>query len=233
MSGTKVAVMQPYIFPYIGYFQLIHQVDTFVFLDDVNFINKGWINRNYIQQNGNKILFTIPLAKASQNAKINELAIASDTSWQKKLIKTIEQAYSKAPYYDQRIAMIKSIFSDYVTIAEMTKQSIQVVAQTLGLKTKFVWSSESMANDKTGSDRILQICKMESASTYINPSGGVDLYDKATFKAEEIDLYFIATEPHSYAQNAKEFVPYLSIIDVLMYNSNEEVLDLLNKCALV
>src|SRR5690606_3799363 len=96
----KIAIMQPYLFPYLGYFQLINAVETFVFYDDVNFIKRGWINRNQILVDNKAALFTVPLKKASQNKLINEIDMAIDEKWLSQFFKTIEQNYKNAPYFD-------------------------------------------------------------------------------------------------------------------------------------
>lgn len=105
----KLAIMQPYFLPYIGYFQLINAVDTFVLLDDVNYINKGWINRNQLLLNGKAHLFTLPLQKASQNKLINQLELSNETKWKDKLLKTIETAYKKAPQFHLVFPLISQI----------------------------------------------------------------------------------------------------------------------------
>ncbi|MDQ3534602.1 MAG: WbqC family protein, partial [Bacteroidota bacterium] len=121
----RIAIMQPYLFPYIGYFQLINAVDKFVLLDDVNFINKGWINRNKLLINGKSCYFTVPLEKASQNKLIKDILIASDANWKGKLLKSIELAYKKAPHFGQIYTLVeKIIYSNYKTISELVHQSI-------------------------------------------------------------------------------------------------------------
>lgn len=104
----KIAVMQPYLFPYIGYFQLLNAVDMFVVFDDVNFIKKGWINRNNILVNRQKYLFTVPLKDASQNKLIKEVQIADD-GWQEKFLKTVAQSYKKAEFFDEAFALIEKL----------------------------------------------------------------------------------------------------------------------------
>lgn len=231
----KLSIMQPYIFPYIGYYQLCFAADKFVFLDDVNFINKGWINRNNIQQKGNKVLFTVPLKKASQNSLINEIFVSDEHKWKQKLFVSFEHAYKKAPFYEERIALIKSVFDfDTITIEELAKRSITYVLNEIGIKTQIIESSSIYNNkDLDGPDRIINICEKEKATQYINPIGGTELYNKEDFEAKGIDLKFIKTLDIQYNQGVKEFIPYLSMIDVLMYNSNETIRTYLTKHELV
>lgn len=224
-----LAIMQPYFLPYIGYFQLLNAVDTFVLYDDVNFINRGWINRNNILLGGKPYLFTIPLQKASQNRLIHEVHLAEDTSWRPKLLKTIQQAYQKAPYFHKVYPLLETIIHfETSTIAGLCTIALQTYATYLQISTTLVTTSRHYGNaDLHAQDRILSICKMEKADGYINPIGGMDLYNKERFFEEGLSLHFIKSKPHTYAQFRNAFVPWLSILDVLMFNSVEEVRTLL------
>ena len=220
-----IAIMQPYIFPYIGYFQLINAVDKFIIYDDVNFINKGWINRNNILVSGQAHLFTIPLKDASQNKLINEVALASQEPWQKKFLKTIQQSYQKAPEYQTVFNLIEEIVnSDAGTIYELTYKALVRICEFIGIETEIIPSSEIYKNTHLkGPERILDICKKEQADHYINPIGGMELYDKEQFEREGIRLSFIKSIQSPYTQFKNAFVPWLSVMDVLMFNKPEEV----------
>ena len=227
-----IGIMQPYFLPYIGYFQLIKEVDKYVIYDDVNYINKGWINRNNILLNGQKYLFTLSLLGASQNKLINEIAVENNQS---KLLKTIENAYKKAPYFENVFAVIQSIF-DYENknLSKFVGNSIIQIADYLDIKTIFVYSSEiEKDNTLKGQEKILQICKILGVTNYINTIGGQELYDKDIFKQNNIELHFLKTEMIEYKQFKNDFVPYLSILDVMMFNPIEEINVMLNKFELV
>lgn len=229
----KLALMQPYLFPYIGYFQLINAADKFVLYDDVAFIKQGWINRNNILLNGNKHLFTVPVKSVSSNALINETLIAEmPLQWDKKLLSTFRSAYSKAPYFDAVYPMIESVFRNYVglPISILAKNSIEVVAHYLNIDSVISLSSENgYANRQLkAQERVIDICKKENASVYFNVAGGVDLYDTETFGASGIQLCFLKANPIEYPQMNTSFVPWLSIIDVLMFNSPQETSGFLN-----
>ena len=128
----KLAIMQPYIFPYIGYFQLIKAVDKFVLYDDVNFINRGWINRNRILVNGQDSMFTIPLKDASQNKLINEIDVNWDNNWKGKFLKTIEQAYKKAPFYEKILPIIeKTIEVQEVQFNKIIENNLRLICEYL------------------------------------------------------------------------------------------------------
>lgn len=228
----KVAIMQPYLFPYIGYFQLINIVDKFVLYDDVNYIKKGWINRNNLMVNGKKLLFTISLSQASQNKLINEIEIV-DTF--EKFLKTIQINYSKAEYYKQTNDLINSILSfSRNNLKDFIKNSIEEILTYIGIESEILVSSELNKNNSLkGQDKILEICKILNASSYFNLPGGMDLYDKNKFREAGIELYFVKTTHIPYKQFSKEFEPALSIIDVLMNNSKGGIKKLLNDFELV
>lgn len=217
----KIAIMQPYIFPYIGYFQLINAVDKFVLYDDVNFINRGWINRNNILVNKKAKLFTIPLINASQNKKINQILISHEGKWKQNLLKTIEQNYKKTPYFDSAFPVILDCINiDHIEISQFNYHSIQTICHYLEITTNIIPSSSKYNNQPLKSqERIINICTLENAETYINPIGGKELYDPIAFKENNLELKFLQTIPCEYPQNTEEFIPYLSIIDVIMYNS--------------
>lgn len=224
--------MQPYIFPYIGYFQLIKEVDLFVFYDDVNFIKRGWINRNRLLQNNEAQLFSVPLIKASQNKLINEVELGFDEKWKNQFFLTLKHNYSKAPYYENVIGLVEDVFSeDLKTISDLAISSVLKSCSYLGLNTKYELSSDAFPETKgmDKADRLIEICKKSNGTEYINPAGGVELYDKDYFEAREIKLFFIENEIIPYAQFGNDFVGGLSILDVLMFNSREQVIDLL-KC---
>ena len=227
--------MQPYIFPYIGYFQLIKAVDKFVLYDDVNFINRGWINRNRILVNGKDSMFTIPLKDASQNKLINEIDVNWDNNWKSKFLKTIEQAYKKAPFYENVLPIIeKTIDVGEVQFSKIIENNLRLICEYLEIETEIMSSSSIYQNaDKKAQERILYICSQEKANHYINPIGGFELYDKKIFANENMQMNFIKSLPVEYKQFKNDFVPWLSIIDVLMFNSREEINKFLDNYELV
>lgn len=220
----KLAIMQPYFFPYAGYYNLVASSDKFIFYDDVNFIKNGWINRNRLFLSGDIRYITIPLAGASSNLKINEIKIQPKDKWQRKFLEAIKQGYCKAPNYKQTFDLIFEVIdSENEYISNIAKNSIIKTADRLSLDTNFITSSAIYKNqDLNGKDRVIDICLKESATKYINLPGGKTLYNVDDFSEKNITLEFVEPVLHEYTQFTKTFTPGLSILDMLMFNSFED-----------
>ena len=223
----KLAIMQPYFMPYIGYFQLIKAVDKFIFYDDVTFIKQGWINRNQILINNQAKMFSIPLSNASSHVLIKDVLISESAyqKWKKSFLNSILFSYKKAKNYTKINALIEKILEKRPeTISELAIKSVMEVAQYLDLKTEFEICSDVYSNTYlSGQNRVLDICRNEKATTYINPVGGMELYSKSIFQEKNIELFFIKATKSVYSQFSEEFVPFLSIIDVLMFNDIQDI----------
>ena len=234
-----IAVMQPYIFPYLGYYQLVQAVDSFVFFDDVNFINKGWINRNRILINSDAVRFTIPLIKASQNKLINEIEISDFGKWRTDFLRLIEVNYKKAPCFTFFYEWLDDFLNakEYSSISELTADSVKSISALLGITAQFLKSSDleyRSSELQSGQDKIVSICKMLKADHYINPINGMVMYDNERFHSENIVLDFIKMDDVAYDQFQKtDFIPSLSIIDVFMFVNVEEIKKLLDQYTLV
>ena len=212
---------------------MINSVDKFVFYDDVNYINRGWINRNRILVNGQAHTFTISLKEASQNKLIKDIDIVDN---RKTVLKTIEQAYKKAPLFNSAFEIVKNIM-EYKTdkISDLAIYSVVQVSKYFGISTIFEKSSEcySQTKGQEKATRLQNICNLNNAKTYINAIGGQELYSKDNFKQANVDLFFIKTLPIEYKQYKNDFVPWLSIIDVMMFNSQEQIKYFLNRYELI
>lgn len=224
--------MQPYLFPYIGYYQLIKAVDTFVIYDDVNFIKQGWINRNRILLNGKEYMFNIILKGASSYKKINEIEVVTEN---KTLIATIEQAYRRAPFFSQAFPELTNILMDKeINLARFLANSILVITGYLGIQVSIRISSEIEKDTSLkGEDKVIDICQQLKATNYFNAIGGKELYSKEKFANNGLALNFIKSKPIIYNQFKNQFLPWLSIIDVMMFNSPEEISKMLNQYELV
>lgn len=225
----KVGIMQPYFFPYLGYWQLLNAVDKYVIYDDVNFIKNGWINRNNILLGRQKHMITIPLDGASPNLPINQIRMTSNVKDKEKLLKTIEMAYKKAPYFNQVFPIIsKVVMEPTCLISNALINMFNLVCQYLDIKTELIISSDIAKNNALkGQDKVLHICKLLGATDYINAIGGTELYNQADFQANGINLHFLKMNDVEYKQFGNEFIAGLSIIDVLMFNSKEDIKKLL------
>ncbi|MFR7981493.1 WbqC family protein [Bacteroides thetaiotaomicron] len=224
----KLGIMQPYFMPYIGYFQLMKAVDKYVVYDDVNYIKGGWANRNHILINGEKEMFTVTLQKASQNKLFNEIVIGDDF---KKLMKTLQMNYSKAINFDQTMVLMERIISfPNKQLAVFIANSFREILSYLSVETEILMSSEiPKDNSLRGKDKIIQICEILGADTYYNAVGGKNLYDQEEFREHGITLNFVDSLPQVYSQlHTREFVSGLSMVDVLMNNTKDEVNRLLD-----
>lgn len=231
----KIAIMQPYFFPYIGYYQYAAASDKFIFYDDVSFIMRGWINRNYIRLNHKKHLVTVPLSKASPNRLISDMQIAKEPNWKTRILRNIKDAYKKSSEFGKIFPIIESIINmDSTFIAELAKQSIRSVFNYLDLEISFVESSAKYENQCLKREiRIIDIARKESSSEVIVPIGGKELYEKEFFKRNEIALFYLKPIIEKYNQNGREFIPSLSIIDVLMFNSKDKCRQMVQKAELI
>jgi len=232
----KLAIMQPYFMPYIGYFQLINSVDKFVIYDNIQYTKKGWINRNRILANGKDQLITLPIKKDSDYLNIVERELSE--SWGKdksKILNVIKSSYSKAPYFQETFELIsKCLNNPEINLFRFIYDSIILINDYLEIKTPIVISSTIDVNHALKSqDKVLSLCKEQNADIYINSIGGVELYDKEIFKQNNIELNFIKSNPIKYKQLNNEFVSWLSIIDIMMFNSKEQVKEYLNSYTLI
>jgi len=228
----KLGIMQPYFLPYIGYFQLINAVEKYIIYDDVNYIKGGWINRNKLLLNRKEFMFNLILSGATPNKLINEVFVAEN---QLKLIKTFEGAYKKAPYFDKVFPMIRNIVEyEDKNLARFIGNSLIQIADYLKINTKFLYSSKLQKNCLLrAQNKVIHICSILQATEYINAIGGIELYNKIDFENNNIKLRFLKTQPIEYIQFNNTFAPNMSILDVMMFNSVEEIRVMLNKFELI
>jgi len=215
----KVAIMQPYFFPYIGYFQLIAAVDTFIVYDNIKYTKKGWINRNRMLQSGKDVMFSLPLKSDSDYLDVCERELAADFN-RDKLLNQFNGAYRRAPYFTQTFPLVEQIMRyEDTNLFRFLHHSIVKTCEHLGIATEIRISSGFAINhDLKNQDKVLALCEATGASTYVNAIGGIELYSKETFQKKGIELKFIKSLPFEYPQFDNEFVPWLSIIDVMMFN---------------
>lgn len=220
----KVAIMQPYLFPYIGYFQLISSVDLFIVYDNIKYTKKGWINRNRILQNGKDIIFSLPLRSGSDFLDVRDREIAADFN-PNKLLNQIVSAYRRAPYFAQTIPLIEMILrNEERNLFKFIHHSIIKTCEHLGITTDIRISSEiNIDHGLKNQDKVIALCETVEANAYINAIGGIEIYSKDAFLARGLELEFIKSKSYEYTQFGNEFVPWLSIIDVTMFNPLDTV----------
>lgn len=233
----KVAIMQPYLFPNMGYYCLVHASNSFVFYDDVNYIKRGWINRNKILVNSELFTFSVPLNKGSQNQLICNVKVNSLAEFNKKFLKTIYYSYHKAPFFDVGYNYIETVLDeDCGYISEIAKKSVSELYTLLGLNKKFYSSSVSFPNTKgmERSERLINITKSLGGTTYYNALGGRDLYDSKDFMEYGVNLFFVKPHFSRYKQvGSQGFQEGLSIIDIIMNCPIDEIARMLEKYELI
>ena len=220
----RAGIMQPYFFPYLGYFQLIGALDLFIVHDNVKYTKKGWINRNRILRDGSDAVITVPLKSASDALDIRDREVASDFR-RDKLLNTIRECYRRAPCFAQAYPLIDRVVR-YAepNLFDFLYHSIVETCRYLGLATPMPRSSEyGLDAALRGQDRVIALCKAAGASAYVNPIGGIELYSKEAFRANGLELRFLRSCAFPYPQFGDTFVPSLSIIDVIMFNPVEVV----------
>lgn len=222
----KLAIMQPYFFPYIGYHQLIGAVDQFIIYDNIKYTKKGWVNRNRMLRNGTDATFSLPIKKGSDFDNVCERQVA-DTFSADKFLAQLRGAYQKAPFFKPTIAFVeRALSAPDPNLYTFLHHSINETINYLGLDTKVLTSSEvDIDHDLAGQNKVIALCKAVGATTYVNPIGGQDLYARETFAENGISLKFLKPALIEYTQFDAPFVPWLSIIDVLMFNALEDVRD--------
>ena len=227
----KIAIMQPYLFPYIGYFSLIKNTDSFVFFATPQYIRKGWINRNRIlSTNGDVTYFTVPIQKADRNTPINKSVISYNYDWKVKILGQLN-IYKKAPNYDKVINLVNDVFNtDTMLISDLAIKSIVKTCEYLDIDIKYdIFSKMNLAlpEVKEPDEWALYITKELGYNTYINPPGGMSFFNREKYQINDVDLQFLVQEIIPYRQNREVFIPALSMIDVMMFCSCNEINEML------
>ena len=222
----KLAIMQPYFFPYIGYYQLIAASDVFIIYDNIKYTKKGWINRNRILRNESEAVFSIMLKKDSDSLNVDQREI-SESFDREGLLNQIRGSYAKAPYFKEIFPLLQKIISNQeCNLFKYIYDSVIDVCNILNINTSIRISSEiNIDHTLRSEDKVIAFCEALGARVYINSSGGMDLYDRSNFADHGIDLQFIKSTPFEYAQFQHSFVPWLSIIDLMMFNPLDVVRD--------
>ena len=232
--GMKVAIMQPYFFPYIGYFQLIAAVDVFIVYDNIKYTKKGWISRNRMLQNGRDVMFSLPLQSDSDYLDVCDRVLSAEFN-RDKLLNQFKGAYRLAPYFAQTFPLVEQIVRyEDTNLFRFLHHSIIRICEYLRITTEIRISSDvSIDHELKSQNKVLALCEAVGATIYVNAIGGMMLYSKDTFLKKGLDLKFIQSLPFEYPQLGNEFVPWLSIIDVMMFNSLDLIKEQLNQIDLI
>jgi hypothetical protein len=227
-----VAIMQPYFLPYLGYFQLMSLCDTFVFFDDVQYVTRRWMNRNQILLHGRAAWLTYPVAYGPASSAINQRVYVGTHDAKANVLNKVREAYRRAPHFDEIYPEVESCLDfEGKSVAEVNANLLKVIARRLGLRCSFKFASEfGVQPHLHGEDRIVALCRCLGATDYVNPIGGVELYDDAKFAQNSLGLTFLRSDDFTYPQFGDAFVPSLSVIDALMFNNGLQLVDLLSRC---
>jgi hypothetical protein len=231
---VTLGIMQPYLLPYIGYWQLLAAVDRFVVYDNIQYTKKGWINRNRFLRNGSDAFFTVPLKKGSDSLDVKERTIAADFD-PRTILNPLAAAYRNAPFFADVFPTVETIvMAAPRNLFEYLHHSLVTIAGYLEITTPIVVSSTVAIEQGLKSERkVLALCEALGADRYLNPAGGKDLYSASTFAERGVELQFIRARPVVYRQYDNPFVPSLSIVDVMMFNSRAAVRGMLGDYDLV
>lgn len=235
----KLAIMQPYFLPYLGYFSLIKHTDEFILFDTVQFIRHGWIERNRILKPSNGWQYImVPLKKHSRETIIKDIEINNDQQWKEKILAQLQHYKKQAPYFSNVIDILNEIFSkEYATIVDLNLASLKTVCYYLGINTPIqVFSLMNIDIEPANApdEWALNICKaLGNVDEYWNPPGGQSFFNKKKYENADINLKFHSAILTDYDQKRNVFEPGLSIIDVMMFNSVDEINKMLDNYELI
>lgn len=232
METLKTAIMQPYFCSYIGYYQLIKSVDKFIIYDNIQYNKKGWFNRNRILLNGKDKLFTIPIKKDSDYLNVNERFLANESLKERiKILSIIANAYRKAPYFEEAYPLFEKLFLyGSENLFEYINNSVRLICSSLGIETEILVSSNIDIDHRLkAQNKVIEICTFLRSNTYVNAPGGKALYEQELFLKKDIELKFLEPRNICYKQFGNDFVPRLSIIDVMMFNGIRNTKELLEE----
>lgn len=228
--------MQPYFFPYIGYFQLINAVNEFIIYDNIEFSRKGWVQRNRVLSGNSEAFISLPIKKGSDYLDIDKRFLAD--SWpieREKMLNKLKETYKISPMFSDVYPILDhSLRSNELNLFRFLVTSLQTVMEYLDIKTPLIVSSSIDIDHKLkAEDKVLALVKKRNAGTYINPIGGLEFYSKQRFKNNGINLRFLKANNIEYPQFKNQFIPFLSIIDVMMFNTKAQIKDYLKQYTLV
>ena len=234
----KLGIMQPYFFPYLGYFSLIKNTNHFIFFDTPQYEKRSWMNRNrIINANGEVAYISVPLNKAPQQTAIKDMVIDNTQNWGESMLARLVYYKKNAPYYEK----ISTFFSSLITppldsLADLNISTTIAVSRYLGIDTTFETFSKMnlpIGEVNAPDEWALEITKALGYDTYVNPPGGMAFFDKNKYIDNKINLEFLQADLRPYNQKLDHFEPGLSILDVMMFNSPEEIREMLDEYTII
>jgi hypothetical protein len=232
MKG-RLGIMQPYFFPYVGYFSLIQQSESFILFDTVQFIRHGWIERNRVlkPQDGWQYI-SVPLEKHNQQISIKDVMIREEP-WRERIFRQLEHYKKRSPYYHQTIEVLQSgLQTNSRSIVEVNQHCLKKVCEYVGIETPIsIWSQQGVTIEEATEPGkwAMNICEALGYKEYINPPGGMELFDREAYAQKGIQLSFLANEMHIYSQRRENFENGLSILDLMMFNDSQAVFQMINQ----
>lgn len=227
----KLGIMQPYFFPYIGYISLMKCVDRWIFMDEVQMIRHGWIERNRIlRQQGGWHYFRVPLEKHKSHTLIKDIRVRNSEPWKDQILAQLVHYKSKAPFYHEVIKLLNDSFQQrFDSITYQNAHLLKKLSEFIGFEFNYQILSEMnlvMETPVEADDWALNICKALDINHYVNPIRGKTFYNTEKFRQAGMKINFLHKQlfPYDQKDSTGEFVDDLSIIDVLMFNSPKEVL---------
>ena len=233
----KLGIMQPYFFPYLGYFSLINYVDEFIIFDPVQYIRKGWINRNRVLKKGGGVKYiNITVAKHCLTTPIKDIRLSTTQDWRNKILRNLDYYEKKAPYYYEVKELLSSCFAtEEIRLPQFIGHCLIKTCQYLAIPfTPSIYSEMNLQHQSPAhpGEWALHISSALGAKEYVNPPGGREIFKKDQFDRVGIKLLFLDQELLPYDQKNDHFEPGLSIIDVMMFNSPKAIRQMLQKYTL-
>lgn len=224
----KVVLMQPYFFPYLGYYTLMKHADRFVVFDTAQYIRRGWIHRNRILgSNGEPSYINASVVKAPRDTPIYEMKMHTASDWKETIMKGLQVYQKTAPYFEEVRELVRDCLA--FPTDDLTDFNVNVLKQTanyLGMETHITKLSDldiEFRDVQEPDDWGLQLSKSLHAATYVNAPGGQAIYSREKYARHGVELNFYQTNLHPYDQKQEQFQTGLSIIDVMMFNSKAEI----------
>ena len=226
-----VGILQPSYLPWLGFFEQMARVDCFVLYDDVQYDKQGWRNRNRIKNREGIQWITVPiLTKGKRSQLINQAQISLDTNWSIKHLASLETNYRNADYFNNFFFKIEPLLKkQWQNLFDLNFELLNLLKEHLGIKTQLVLSSsllKKLPKDASPESRLIEICEKVGGDALYEGAAGQNYIDTRLFKKANIGLIYQQYDHPVYKQLYGDFVPYLSIVD-LIFNEGPNSLSIL------